>query len=370
MRILHVITGLTAGGAEQQLRMLVGHQPDAEVVALTNPGIMAEAIQSDGTNVHHLGMRGNTDAVALPRLVRLIRGGRFDVVHTHLYRACVYGRVAARLAGLPVVATEHSLGDQHIEGRRITPGVRRLYLATERLGKTTIAVSPAVVRRLQAWGVPASRVELIPNAIEIDRYRFDAARRVHVRAQLGITPERLVVGAVGRLVPGKRVDALLRSLRGHPEVTALVVGEGSERPALTALARELSVEAVFTGETSDVPGLLSAMDVLVAPSQEETFGLAVLEGLAAGLPVLFGSCPALDGVPMGSLPGAHRVPTGPDGLRRALGAAVNETPRRYPAPAVLDRFELARIAEQTDRVYSEAARATSHQQVTSLTKKG
>ena len=105
---------------------------------------MAEAIQSEGTIVHHLGMRANTDAVALPRLVRLVRAGRFDVVHAHLYRACVYGRVAARLAGLPVVATEHSLGDQHIEGRRITPGIRRLYVATERLGSTTIAVSPAV----------------------------------------------------------------------------------------------------------------------------------------------------------------------------------------------------------------------------------
>ena len=66
-------------------------------------------------------MRGNTDAAALPRLVRLIRAGRYDLVHTHLYRACVYGRIAARLAGVRhIVATEHSLGERCIEGRRCT----------------------------------------------------------------------------------------------------------------------------------------------------------------------------------------------------------------------------------------------------------
>ena len=117
-----------------------------------------------------------------------------------------------------------------------------------------------------------------------------------------------MIGSVGRLVPGKRIDVLLRSLSGHAGVTALVVGEGPERPSLTTLARDLHVDAVFTGESADVPGLLSAMDVLVAPSEEETFGLAVLEGLAAGLPVFYGACPALDDVPVRSLP-ARAPPT-------------------------------------------------------------
>lgn len=371
MRVLHIITGLAAGGAEQQLRLLLRHQPDAEVVTLTNPGSVAEAIRSEGTMVHDMGMRGNTDAVALPRLVHLIGAGRFDVVHTHLYRACVYGRVAARLAGVrAVVATEHSLGDQHIEGRRITPGIRRLYLVTERLGNATIAVSAPVARRLLAWGVPASRVELIPNAIEADRYRFDPARRANARAQLGIAPERFVVGAVGRLVPGKQVDMLLRSLHGHAGVTALVVGDGPERPSLTALARELRVDAVFTGESTEVPGLLSAMDVLVAPSEEETFGLAVLEGLAAGLPVFYGACPALDDVAVGSVPAAHQLPTDPAGVRRVIGAVVHEPPRRLPPPAVLDRFDLAGVARRTNALYRQVTGEMSHEQPTPLKEKG
>ncbi|HEX2773059.1 MAG TPA: glycosyltransferase [Micromonosporaceae bacterium] len=371
MRVLHIITGLAAGGAEQQLRLLLRHQPGAEVATLTNPGSVARAIRSEGTVVHDIGMRGNTDAFALPRLVRLMRARRFDLVHTHLYRACLYGRVAARLAGVrPVVATEHSLGDQHIEGRRITPGIRRLYLATERLGSTTIAVSAAVVRRLVAWGVPESRVELIPNGIEADRYRFDPARRARVRAQLGIAPGRFVVGSVGRLVSGKNIDVMLRALRGQAAVTALVLGEGPERPALTTLARELRVDAVFTGESADVPGYLSAMDVLVAPSTEETFGLAVMEALAAGLAVFYGACPALDDLPPGSAPGAHRLPTDVDGVRRVLGAAVQEGPRRLPPPPVLDRYDLARIAGRTNAVYRRVAGVTSHKQSTLLTEEG
>lgn len=363
MRVLHIITGLAAGGAEQQLCLLLRHQPDAEVATLTNPGGVARAIQSDGTVVHDIGMRGNTDATVLPRLVRLIRARRFDVVHTHLYRACLYGRVAARLAGVRhVVATEHSLGEQHIEGRRLTSGIRRLYLAAERLGDTTIAVSSAVVRRLVAWGVPAARIELIPNGIEAVRYRFDPARRARLRDQLGIAPGRFVVGAVGRLVPEKQIDVMLRAARGLPGVTALVVGEGAERPALTALADQLTVDTVFTGEAADVPGLLAAMDILVAPSTEETFGLAVIEALAAGLPVLYGACPALDDLPPGSAPGARRLRSGPDEVRRALVAAVQKGPRRLPPPAALDRYDMANIAGRTNAVYRRVTGLAPHKQ--------
>ncbi|MEV6783894.1 glycosyltransferase, partial [Streptomyces sp. NPDC051098] len=101
MKALHIITGLGAGGAEQQLRVLLRHLPvHCDVVTLTNPGAVADGLRADGVDVLHLGMRGNRDLQALPRLTRLIRRGAYDLVHTHLYRACVYGRIAARLAGV------------------------------------------------------------------------------------------------------------------------------------------------------------------------------------------------------------------------------------------------------------------------------
>jgi glycosyltransferase involved in cell wall biosynthesis len=353
MRVLHVITGLAAGGAEQQLRLLLRRQrATAEVAVLTNPGSMARAIEAEGTPVHHVGMRGNTDAAALPRLVRLIRAGRYDLVHTHLYRACVYGRIAARVAGVRhIVATEHSLGERCIEGRRRTAGVRGLYLATERLGTTTVAVSTTVAHRLVAWGVPASRIEVVPNGIDVERCRFRPEQRLRLRARLGLPADRFVVGTVGRLVPGKRIDLALRAAQGLAGVSLLIVGDGPQRLALSALADELNVDTRFTGEAANVPDLLSAMDIVVAPSGEETFGLTVIEALACGLPVYYTSCPALDELPVGSAPGAHRVPADPEAVRDALAAAAQAGPHRLRPPAALHRYDIARVAARLDTVY-------------------
>ncbi|MFD0850871.1 glycosyltransferase, partial [Actinomadura adrarensis] len=150
-RVLHIITGLGHGGAERQLALLLRYMPEygieSEVAVLAQAGPLAERIRELGVPVHEIGMRSNHDVAALPRLAGLVRRGRYDVVHTHLYRACVFGRVAARMAGVRhVIATEHSLGEGHIEGRRTTSGVRLLYRATERLGTATVAVSPTVAR--------------------------------------------------------------------------------------------------------------------------------------------------------------------------------------------------------------------------------
>jgi glycosyltransferase involved in cell wall biosynthesis len=355
MRVLHVISGLDAGGAEHQLRLLLRHQRStAEVAALTNAGVVARAMRTEGTTVHEIEMRTNTDITALPRLVRLIRTGHFDVVHTHLYRAGIYGRVASRLAGVRrVIATEHSLCDRVIEGRRISYGVRALYRAAERLGHTTIAVSGSVARRLSAWGIPTERVEVIPNGIEAGEFTFDPSVREEVRARLGIPADRYVVGSVARLVPSKRIDVVLRATHDQP-ATVLVVGDGPQRSRLTALARALGVETRFVGESTDVPALLSAMDILVAPSLAETFGLGVVEGLAAGLPVLYTTCPALEELPPGAAPGARRL-RGVEAFRGALAAAVHEGPRRRPPPPALDHYDIARLAPRVDALYARAA---------------
>ncbi|WP_129841425.1 glycosyltransferase [Streptomyces sp. RFCAC02] len=355
-RALHVITGLGVGGAERQLRALLRRLPLAcDVVTLTDPGPVARDLRADGVRVAHLGMRGNRDPAVLPRLVRLIRNGRYDVVHTHLYRACVYGRVAARLAGVrAVVATEHSLGERRIEGRPLTPGTRSLYLATERLGAATVAVSATVAERLRAWGVPAGRIHVVPNGVEADRFRFDPATRRAVRAALGVPQDTVVVAGVGRLVPGKGFGTLVRAVATLPGAVRLVlVGDGPERDRLRTLAEGLGAagRVLFAGERPDVPALLSAADLFVSPSAEETFGLAVLEALAAGLPVLHVTCPAVDELPRREAPGARRVGAGAGELARALRAELALGVRRLPVPAAVRRYGVDRAAERLMTVY-------------------
>src|SRR5690349_1111226 len=329
MRVLHVITTLGHGGAEHQLRLLVRRLPyDCEVVTLSRPGAVATALRAQGTTVHELRTSGDRDPAAIPRLRRLIRRGRFDVVHTHLYRACVQGRVAARLAGVRhVVATAHHLDEQRVEDRHASALARTLYLAGERLGQATIAVSPVVAERLRGWGVPDSRITVVPKAVDAAELRYDPEVRAAVRARLGIAPGVPVVGGVGRLTPGERFDLLIRAVGEVPGATLLLVGEG---PARTALERLAVIEGVadrvrFTGAVDHLREMLCAMDVFASPAGPPTFGLGVLEALAAGLPALYAACPPLEelAAARATVAGTHRLsPRDPESLPRALRAEV------------------------------------------------
>ncbi|MFG3511651.1 MULTISPECIES: glycosyltransferase [Streptomyces] len=366
MRALHIITGLGVGGAEQQLRLLLRHLPaDCDVVTLTNPGSVADGLTADGVRVVHLGMAGNRDMGALPRLVRLIRSGGYDLVHTHLYRACLYGRLAARLAGVrAVVATEHSLGDSQMEGRPLTPGVRALYLAGERLGRATVAVSPTVAERLRRWGVPAGRIHVVPNGIDLARFAFDPVRRHRTRRRLGLPDHARVIGGIGRLHPGKRFDVLISALAGLPaDHYLLLVGGGPEENALRRTAREAGVadRVLFTGERPcfpdggpgpDLPSLICAMDVFASPSPEEAFGLAAVEALASGLPVLYASCPAIDDLPAHTAPAALRVGGGPEAFVRALAGTRATAPGPRGAAEAARHYDITRSAARLMDVYT------------------
>ncbi|MFG2330286.1 glycosyltransferase [Streptomyces sp. NPDC048604] len=366
MKVLHVITGLDIGGAEQQLRLMLRHLPvRSEVVTLTAPGPVARGIEADGTPVTHLGMAGNRDLKALPRLVRVVRQGRYDVVHTHLYRACVYGRIAARAAGVRhVVATEHSLGDRQIEGRPLSAGTRGLYLATERLGSATVAVSDSVARRLEAWGVRPARIRVVPNGIERSRFGYDEAARRAARARLGLPEDAFVVGGVGRLAPGKRFDRLVRAVASLPDAWLLLVGDGEQRARLEAVARACGAadRVLLPGACEDpprepaaglpsLPALLSAMDVFVSASPDEAFGLAVVEALAAGLPVLYVACPAVDDLPPDAAPGARRIGETVPELVSALIGIREARLGRLPQPAAAHRYDIARSAGQLLSLY-------------------
>jgi glycosyltransferase involved in cell wall biosynthesis len=374
-KVLHVITGLGIGGAEQQLRLMLRHLPTRnDVVTLTNPGVVADGIRADGVRVAHLAMAGNRDLAALPRLTRLVKRGGYDLVHTHLYRACVYGRFAARLAGVRgVVATEHSLGAVQIEGRPLTQSARALYLAGERLGSATVAVSGAVADRLERWGVRRDRIHVVPNGIEPARFAFDEGARRAARAHLGLPAEAFVVGGVGRLAEGKRFDALVRAVADLPDAYLVLVGEGPEREGLLRLARQCgAAERVLLpgpcedpprdGRALSLPALLSAMDVFVSTSRDEAFGLAVVEALAAGLPVLYVTCPAVRDLPPGSVPAARQINGSAPQLTQELCTLMHSRPPRQATCEAAHHYDIAHSAQRLMAVYERALRteAPSH----------
>lgn len=357
MKVLHVITGLDAGGAETQLAMLLRHtRHESDVVTLYNPGPIAERIRADGTTVRDIGMRSNRDLRALPKLRSLIAAGHYDVVHAHLYRSQIYARPAARLARTPVVVTtEHSIGETHIERRRMTNGVRGLYLASELFSDGTIAVSDIVRDRLVRWGVPPRKITVIPNGLDTAALAFDPEARVRTREQFGIAPDTFVIGTLGRLDSNKRVDMVIEAaapLLGE-RCVLLIVGRGEEMDALKTAAAKAGVanQVIFAGFQADTVAMLSAFDLYVMASVQETFGLAALEAMASGLPVLYTTCPALDGVTTGQ---ARQVAGTAAALRAAFSAAVTAGSRpRQPDATVSDMYGIGATARKVDDLYEQ-----------------
>lgn len=362
--MLHVITGLRAGGAEIQLLELARRtRHEVEVAALYDVGVVGEQLRDLGVTVHDLGMASSIDARAVPRLVGILRRGRFDAVHCHLFRATLYGTLAARLARVPVlVVTEHSLGETRLEGRELTRGVRLLLRTALRRADAVIAVSPVVRTRLERLGVAGERIRTVPNGIDLDGLAFDPHTRAATREALGLAPDTRVVGSIGRLAASKGFDRVLRALALlGPEVRFVLAGHGTERDALERLAASLGLgdRLVLLGERRDTAALLAAFDVFVSASDPgaETFAVAPLEALACGLPVVVTTCPALEGVEdprvVWSAPDPRRLA---DDLTTAFGA----NPDRTSTPqALLATCSVERVVAEIDEVYPEIRTARS-----------
>ena len=295
--VLYVINDLTHGGAQRVLAAQASSLDAARYRALIASleiipgGRAADLAEGKGIAVHRLRAAGELRVAALPRLVSLLCRVRPEVVHTHLAAAGVVARLAARSLGRPrLVSTLHNSSDWEEKSRGL---VRLADRTTLRLCDRVVTVSDAVRAALArlAPGL-ARRAVTVHNGIDLDEFREAGRRRADSRLRLGYGDGDFVVGAVARLDRRKGLDVLLeaaaRAARDKPGLRILVVGDGPERVRLEALARlrGLGDRVHFAGDQARVLPFLAAMDVLVAPSRSEGLGVAVIEGLAAGLPVL------------------------------------------------------------------------------------
>jgi len=377
LKVVHVITTLTSGGAERQVESIVSHSKHRQhVIALYDGGQVADSLRAAGHSVEVLNLAGARRLLALPTLAARLRQLRPDIVQAHLLSGQLWGLPAARLAGVPtVLSTEHSLMADSIENRPLSAPLRRLYLALNRLATRTVAVSAATAERLVRWGVPAAAITVVDNGIDFVALEFDRSARRAIRSELGISPETELIGAVGRLEAVKRfpqvLDAVAPTLaRGVREL--VITGGGPLQQALRDRAAALGVADCvhITGPRQDVPAILSAIDVFVSASRDETFGMAVVEAVAAGVPVVFAECPALDGL-ADEVPGAIRLDLRDESLeaesiRRGVARAfVIAGGERMAVPAVLrTTYDITATTDRLDRLGAElrasrAARAAT-----------
>jgi glycosyltransferase involved in cell wall biosynthesis len=289
LRIGHVIWSLGLGGAEQVVIQLAaesvrrGHE--VSVFTLGAPGTFAGRAEAAGVRVASVAKRSRYDATVLVRLASAFRRARLDVVHTHLWGGHVWGRLAATLARVPVVvATEHNLD---------TWKPRGYFLVDRLLARVTthlVAVSGPVRDYYEQRGVGAGRWHLIRNGMLVGP---ETPRRLGaVYRELGVRDGERVLGWVGRLVPAKRpgdfLEAVALVAARVPAVRAVMVGDGPLRAEAEVRAAELGLaeRVVFAGLRTDVADLLAGMEVLAFSSEREGLSIAMLEGMAAGVPIV------------------------------------------------------------------------------------
>ena len=353
-----VTNGLTQGGAETQLLRLAGllrkHGDEVGLLSILPTEAYAEEVAALGVPLAHLRVRSvGKGPSAIEAGVRVLRAWRPDALVSFVYQANVLGRLAGRLAGVPVVIS--SVRNERFGGR----GRELVLRATDRLCTMTTTNSTAAADRLVARGiVPRSRLVVITNGLDPAPFQEAGTRRAAARAGLGVADGQFVWLAAGRLEPQKDyptlLDAIARCTGSGPDHRLLVAGQGRLRPDLERLAGQLGLgdRVRFLGVRADIPELVAACDGVVLSSRFEGLPNVVMEAMAGARPVV---ATRVGGTPELVEQGASGVLVDP-GDPAALAAAMSEV---MAAPAarreamgargrsiVAERYSLAALGEQ------------------------
>jgi glycosyltransferase involved in cell wall biosynthesis len=298
IRVLHLVWGLEVGGKEQFLWQLAQGLPrdriETHVWSLRCKGPFYERLKAAGHPVEFIGKHPGIDFLMMKRLAVAIQKFGPDVVHVHELTSMIATLANPFLRpSCPVVVTLHG-------GHRGLSCVKRTlnkYLL--RRASAVAAVSREMAEDTSARVGSGVRVLFIPYGVDTRRYADMSSRRNAGRRELGFADEDRVAIMVARLTRPKRQDLFVRAAamicEKVPNARFVLVGDGPLRSGLERLAAEagLSGRVVFTGERADVADLLAASDVGVLSTDREGLPFAVLEYMAAGLPVIASSVSGL-----------------------------------------------------------------------------
>ena len=289
IRILHLITELELGGAENLLlnnvRNIDKRRFHVVVGYIYGPGTLASEIKKTGINVVNLSRKGKINLWLIFKLFFLIRKERIEIIHTHLVHASIIGRIAGKLAGVrSIITTRH-----YAYERKEKSLIYWLERKTAYLNRLTIAISYAVkdyLVRKEKYKV--QKVIVIHNAVDL-KYFDSNTERCN-----SSTPNGNLIGSVGRLHPQKGFDTLLKSMpeviEEFPSAKLKIIGEGSQRKYLEELCSDLGIskQVNFLGRQTpaEVINFLKDIYLFVLASNWEGFGLVLVEAMACGKPIV------------------------------------------------------------------------------------
>lgn len=309
------------------------------------------------------------DLRATLRMYRLIRASRPHIVHTHMAKAGTAGRLAARLARVPIVVhTFHGHTFHSYFGKAKT----RLFLEIERtLARVTdriIAVGEDQRREIARYGVtPLGNIAVIPLGLEIEGLLDAESARGALKAELGLNGHSRLVGIVARLVPIKAhevfLEAAVRVRAADPDSHFLVVGDGERRSELEGMAARLGLGSAvrFLGWRADMKQVYADLDVVALSSNNEGSPVALIEAMAAGRPVVATAVGGVGEVVQHGESGLLVPPRDPRALADGVLTLLHDPARserfgRAGRASVYPRHAASRLVADVARLYEELAR--------------
>ncbi len=295
IRILHIIDKFTMDGVNPSScsRLFAEWIPqhdaarfEVEVAGLRPRDAAGEFLEKQGIRVHYI-TEGKMSPANIPAIERLVRQGKYDLLHLHGYSSANFGRIAARRLGIPSVMHEHAV-------LKVLPHQFVIDWLLRHKTDVAVAVSQAVKQFLmRGRSVPEEKIRVIWNGVPLQAFRAVPPERIaEFRRHLNVADGAPLVGTVTRLreEKGNRylIEAAAQVLPQMPEVNFVIIGDGPQRNELELLARKLGVsrQVIFAGFVNDVPAALAALDIVAMPSLREGFGLALAEAMAAGKPAV------------------------------------------------------------------------------------
>lgn len=378
--MLRVIARMNVGGPAYHVSLLSGRLDRDRYETLlvhghTGPGegSFAGLARQEGCRtevIDQLGPRINplADARALLALIRTTRRYRPAIVHTHTAKAGALGRLAALIAVRPRPAIVHTYHGHVLEGY-FGPLVSRAYRLVERLlarrSDRLVAVSEATADDLARLGVaPREAFRVVPLGLDLTRFDDLAdGAGAGLRSRLGVGPDEVLVAFVGRLVPIKRLDVLLRAFarlgEAQPSLRLVIVGDGELRDQLVRLGAELGLgnTVSFIGLTTEIAEVAAAADIAVLSSDNEGTPVSLIEAAAAGVPAVATAVGGVaDVVDAGT--GILVPPGQPEALaaglaRLAADAPLRERMGRRARDHVRERYAVERLLGDIDALYRE-----------------
>jgi glycosyltransferase involved in cell wall biosynthesis len=368
-KVLHIISSGGMYGAEAVILNLSrtlnegAHKSMLGVFSnLSQPNLqLYEIATKEGIEAHTISCQGQIDRTVPAAIRTLAQQTGATVIHAHGYKADIYVYLAMRGSPTPIVSTCHTWYDNDL--------AVRLYGALDRFVlksyAAVVAVSEEVKQRLLTAGVRKDRVHLIRNGIDLRPFIGPERPRQH---QPGTTCA-LKVGLVGRLSQEKGVDLFLRAaanvLRELPLTQFVVVGDGPDRAALDALIHELGVEknAFLLGRNEDMPAFYASLDLLVSSSRQEGLPMALLEGMASGLPLVATAVGAVPNVVHNNQTGILIPAEDPKALTAAIVKLLIEpaTRKAYGAAArdlIKSEYSAERMTAEYLQLYQQAEQKT------------